>query len=74
MGRRDIAEFLLANGARFELPAAAMLGQLEAVRAVIDANPDLRAVAGPHGIPLLVHAAMGGEPALGVLAYLESLG
>jgi hypothetical protein len=74
MGRRDIAEFLLANGARFELPAAAMLGQLEAVRAVIDANPDLRAVAGPHGIPLLVHAEMGGEPALGVLAYLESLG
>lgn len=73
MGRRDIAEHLLANGARFELPAAAMLGQLAAVRAVIETNPQLDKVAGPHGIPLLAHARVGGEPAAAVVAYLESL-
>jgi hypothetical protein len=72
MGRRDIALHLLAHGARFDLFAAAMLGQLDAVRAVLAAQPELRHTAGAHGIPLLVHAQMGGAEAQAVVAWLEA--
>jgi uncharacterized protein YndB with AHSA1/START domain len=37
MGRRDIAELLLERGARIDLFAAAMLGHVEIVRAILDA-------------------------------------
>jgi len=39
MGRRDIAEFLLSNGARLDAFAAAMLGRIEIVRAAIETDP-----------------------------------
>ena len=73
MGRRDIAEYLLEHGARIDLFAAAMLGQLEFVKAAIAAFPDAAHVAGPHGIPLIVHAEKGGEEAKAVLEFLSSL-
>ena len=72
MGRRDIALHLLAHGARFDLFAAAMLGQLDVVRAVLAAQPDLRHTAGAHGIPLPVHAQMGGPEAQAVVDWLET--
>ncbi len=73
MGRRDIALFLLANGSRIDLFAAAMLGKLHIVQAVLDGFPETRHVRGPHGIPLALHAKMGGAEAEPVLRYLESL-
>ncbi len=73
-GRREIAEFLLDNGARLDIFAAAMLGHLDVVRAAITACPQARHAPGAHGIPLLMHAKMGGEKALPVLQYLQSLG
>jgi len=73
MGRADIATYLLERGARLDLFAAAMLGRLEVVRAVIEAFPGAHHVAGPHGIPLLAHAKAGGEQATAVAAYLEGL-
>jgi hypothetical protein len=72
MGRRDIALFLLERGARMDLFAAAMLGEVEIVRAVVDAFPAARDLSGPHGIPLVEHARAGGEDAREVLALLES--
>jgi hypothetical protein len=72
MGRRDIALYLLAHGARFDLFAAAMLGQLELVRTVLAAQPELRHTAGAHGIPLLVHAQMGGPEAQAVVDWLQA--
>jgi hypothetical protein len=74
MGRRDIAEYLLAHGARFDLYAAAMLGQLDIVKAILTADPAARKIPGAHGIPLTAHAKQGGAPAQAVLEYLESLG
>src|SRR4051812_36384123 len=74
MGRQDIALYLLEQGARIDLFAAAMLGKLEVVKAVLSAFPAARSVPGPHGIPLLVHAKAGGEAAAAVLDYLQSLG
>jgi hypothetical protein len=73
-GQRDIALFLLAHGARLDIFAAAMLGHLEIVQAILTAYPHLKDAPGPHGIPLLSHAQYGGEPALPVLHYLQSLG
>ena len=74
MGRRDIAEFLIQSGARLELPAAVMLGQLEFVKSALASNPRAAKTPGPHGIPLLAHAKAGGAQAAAVLEYLESLG
>src|SRR6266545_8418377 len=70
MGRRDIAELLLAHGARLDVFAAAMLGEVEIVRAILDAHPATRDAPGPHGIPLLAHAEAGGEQARAVVELL----
>jgi hypothetical protein len=72
MGRRDIAEFLIAHGARLDLFAAAMLGELTIVQAILTRFPEMKDGRGPHGIPLLVHAQQG--KADNVIAYLQSLG
>jgi hypothetical protein len=73
MGRRDIAQYLLERRARLDLFAAAMLGEVEVVRAVLDAFPEMRDALGPHGIPLAQHAKVGGDEARPVLELLESL-
>ena len=73
MGRKDIAQALLARGARLDVFAAAMLGKLEIIQAVLSAFPEALHVLGPHGIPLVQHAKVGGEEAAPVLAYLEGL-
>jgi hypothetical protein len=72
MGRRDIALFLLERGARMDVFAAAMLGEVEVVRAVLAAQSAARDALGPHGIPLLAHAQAGGEEARAVVELLES--
>lgn len=72
MGRRDIAIFLLEKGARIDLFAAAMLGRLEMVKAVLEAFPQAINVLGPHGIPLLAHAQAGGKDAIEVADYLKA--
>ena len=74
MGRRDIAELLLAHGARLDVFAAAMLGQVDVVRAILAAHPQSAHSLGPHGIPLRVHAEAGGEQALAVLGLLDATG
>ena len=56
MGRRDIAELLLSHGARMDIFAAAMLDEVEVVRALLPLQADAR---GPHGIPLRAHAEAG---------------
>lgn len=73
MGRRDIAQYLLENGARLDLYAAAMLGNLEIVKAALAAYPDAINIPGPHGIPLLAHALAGGLDSAPVYEYLTSL-
>ena len=72
MGRKDIAIFLLENGARLDLFAAAMLGRLEIVKATLEAYPEAVNIPGPHGIPLIIHAQAGGSEAIEVYEYLKS--
>ena len=73
-GRREIAELLLANGAQPTLFSAAMLGQLDVVRAFVATRPGIQGTLGPHGIPLLAHARAGGAEAAAVVSYLEGIG
>lgn len=73
MGRRDIANLLLENGARLDIFVAAMLGNLEIVKAALKAHPESLKIPGPHGIPLIAHAKAGGEESRAVLDFLSSL-
>lgn len=73
-GRRAIAELLLERGARLDIFAAAMLGNLDAVRAMIDGSPGVQRAPGPHGITLLAHAKAGGDAAQAVTEYLTTRG
>jgi hypothetical protein len=73
MGNRAIAEYLLEKGAAPTLFSAAMLGQLDVVKALVMAKPGVQRAGGPHSISLLAHARMGGEAAKPVLEYLHGL-
>lgn len=73
MGNQAIAEFLLEQGARIDLFAMAMLGQLEAVKAILVMQPKLIDMRGPHGFNLHWHANAGGEKAKPVLEYLQTV-
>jgi hypothetical protein len=72
MGRRQLALFLVEQGARLDLFAAAMLGYFDIVSAVLSDFPELRDASGPHGIPLVEHARAGGADARAVLELLEA--
>lgn len=74
MGNRDIAEFLIRQGCRMDIFVATMLGKLEVVKAMLTAYPEIIQSKGPHGLTFLHHAKKGGEEAVPVLKYLESLG
>ena len=84
MGRCDIAELLIAHGARPDLFTFAMMGYLEVVRSYVEARPGIQRIPGPHGITLLQHARHGEghkgnsadarNDAQKVAEYLESLG
>ena len=72
MGRRQIALYLLEHGARLDLFAAAMLGYFDIVTAILSDFPEMRDALGPHGIPLVEHARVGGADARAVLELLEA--
>jgi hypothetical protein len=84
VGRRDIAEYLMNNGARPDIFTFAMFGDYNAVVAMVEAKPGVQSIAGPHGITLLQHVRNGLErDGLTVeqknrnqklITYLESLG
>jgi hypothetical protein len=73
MGRHDIALYLLEKGARMDIFAAAMSGQVEIVQAILKAFPEARHLRGPHSIPLLNHAQAGGDEATEVVVMLQNL-
>lgn len=74
VGNRPIAEYLISKGARSTMFSAAMLGQLDVVKAYVTNVPGIERIRGPHSIPLLSHAKAGGAQASKVYDYLQSLG
>lgn len=74
MGRRDISEFLLSEGATPSLFSWVLFGDLQFVKQIIERVPTIQRTSGPHSISLLAHARMGGKQSEAVLEYLASLG
>ena len=74
MGNRPMAEYLISKGAQPSIFSAAMLGQVDVVKAFVAAQPGIQRIHGPHGITLLAHAKNGGAGARNVYDFLQSLG
>jgi|SRR5687768_4032410 len=74
VGNRPIAEFLIASGARPTIFSAAMMGQLDVVKAFVAARPGVQSTLGPHGLTLMWHAQRGGSEAAAVVQYLTMVG
>ncbi|MBU6173166.1 MAG: ankyrin repeat domain-containing protein [Planctomycetes bacterium] len=73
MGKKEIVQFLLEQGARMDLFCAAMLGKTDMLRTMLTAFPSLIDAKGPHGFSLHFHAQVGGEDAKETLDYLQSI-
>lgn len=73
MGRHDIVRFLLERGARMDIFCAAMMGQLEVVRAMLTLEPKLIDSRGPHGFSLHFHGQLAGKDADKMVDYLQSV-
>lgn len=73
MGNHEIALFLISKGARMNVFQAAMLGELEHVKMILELHPETATSKGPHGISLKAHAKAGGDQAKPVLDYLTKL-
>jgi hypothetical protein len=74
MGNRPMAEYLISKGAQPSIFSAAMLGQLEVVKAFVTLQPGIQKIRGPHGITMLAHAKNGGAGAKNVYDFLQSVG
>jgi hypothetical protein len=74
VGNKEIANYLLAKGARYNIYLACMMGHLDTVKNVLTFNPGLLNSKGPHGFTMLHHANKGGEESKSVVDYLLSLG
>jgi len=74
VGYKELARYLLDQGAQANIFTAALFGKIEIVRPMLEAFPLTLHAKGPHGFTLLHHAEQGGEDATEVLKYLRSLG
>ena len=61
MGRKDIADMLIARGARMDIFSYAFFGFTDFVKQLLEKTPQLLNSYGPHGFTLLHHAKVGGH-------------
>jgi len=64
VGNRAIAEFFLSQGVPSNICVAAMLGNVDEVKAHLAGDSALANAKGAHGIPVMFHAAMSGSTAV----------
>ena len=74
VGTKDVANYLIAAGARTNLFVLTMLGKTQLVKSFLEIYPSFINARGPHGLTLLHHAEKGGEDAKELLDYLQSKG
>lgn len=74
VGNKDIANHLIAAGARTNMFVLTMLGKTSIVKPYLEAFPQYLTARGPHGLTLLHHAQRGGEDARELLDYLKEKG
>lgn len=72
MGDKEIANYLVSQGARVNLFVLTMLGQTGLVKPTLEAYPQLVFSKGPHGFTLLHHAKVGNATEL--YEYLDGKG
>jgi hypothetical protein len=61
VGSREMAHFLLENGARVDAFVVTMLGLREPALSLLAVSPAVARVRGPHGFSLMYHAAISGS-------------
>lgn len=74
VGDREIAQYLIGQGARANIFVLTMLGHSAVVKAQLAAYPHLLRSKGPHGLTLLHHATREGEPPKELLEHIQELG
>lgn len=74
VGNKEIANFLIQQGARANLFVLTMLGKTDLVKPVLEAYPKLIFAKGPHGFTMLHHAVVGGPDAEELHEYLFNKG
>jgi uncharacterized protein len=71
-GRTEIGDLLISRGADLELHEAAAAGQIDRLKHLVDANPDLSRSYSPDGFPIFALACAFGH--LPVAMYLFEMG
>ena len=74
LGNKDIANYLIEQGARVNLFVLTMLGKSKLVIPTLEEYPNLINSIGPHGFTLLHHANVGGADSLEIKEYLMGNG
>ncbi len=74
VGNKEIAEYLIAKGARTNIFVLTMLGRKEIVLPFLESYPGFIHAKGPHGLTLLHHAQKGGDASKALLEYLQEKG
>lgn len=69
VGSREVAEYLLEQGAPLDICTAAMLGRRDDVEHFLQQDKEMIHAHGAHNIPLLTHAALSGDTALAQMLY-----
>jgi hypothetical protein len=59
LGNKEIANYLISQGARVNLFVLTMLGKTNLVKPILEEYPELVFAKGPHGFTLLHHAKVG---------------
>jgi uncharacterized protein len=72
VGNAPIAMYLLEQGANLEITTSAMLGDLPAIKRFLDSDSSLIQATGGHGITLLTHGVISGDPE--VVDFLTNIG
>lgn len=74
VGHKEIANYLIEQGARPNIYVLTMLGETEMVKSLLTKYPALIHGRGPHGLSLLHHAQKGGDAAKELLDFIKEKG
>jgi hypothetical protein len=74
VGNKEIANYLIAAGARTNLFVLTMLGKTTIVKSFLETFPQYLHAKGPHGFTFLHHAQKGGDDSKELLDYFQSKG
>lgn len=69
VGRTDIINFLMENGAELDICAAAFLGRIDEVQTMLTDDPGLYEAVGAHNIPVLYYPVIGGHNHIAQVLY-----